>query len=206
MTSKIKPLDELKIALDNRAFELQLFWQRSNYFLVLMSALGVAAFAIKEPLFSLLVSFLAVAASFLWFRTNLGSKFWQESWEVEVTLISHEMGVRSFQREMSEVQAQVRNSLFPPGKKIHPFKRWILQGVSEKPSVTFHMIVLSFISTIVWMVIFGISLLMNFGLIERVAGAEPGSGATVVQQVTMQPPPPPSPATPPRTPPPAAPR
>ena len=86
---------ELQIALDNRAFEIQLFWQRSNYFLVLITALGIGVFTIDNKIAAFLVTILGIASSFIWFRTNLGSKFWQESWEVEVSMIAEVEGIKS---------------------------------------------------------------------------------------------------------------
>lgn len=177
---------ELKIALDNRAFEIQLFWQRSNYFLVLMSALGVAAFAIEEPIFSLMVSLLAVIASFLWFRTNQGSKFWQERWEIEVKSLSKEIGIRSFGRSISDIKVQVAQSLYPGGViKVNSFRTWILKGVLEKPSVTYHMIILSFASTVVWAVVFGLSFLMIVGVIPS-GSAGAGSAAGEIGQHSFE--------------------
>lgn len=179
---------ELKIALDNRAFEIQLFWQRSNYFLVLMSALGVAAFAIKQPIFSLLVSLLAVIASFLWFRTNQGSRFWQESWEVEVQHLAKEVGIRSFERSIGDVKKQVAQSLYPNGiVKVTSFRTWILKGVLDKPSVTYHMIILSFASTVVWAVVFGLSLLMIVGVIPSgTPDASPAAGEIIQQSIEFE--------------------
>lgn len=149
---KIEPNEEMKIALDNRAFEIQLFWQRSNYFLVLMSALGIGAFTIKDPYLSPVISVFATACSYLWFKTNLGSKFWQESWEVEVTRLAHEFGVRSFVRPTSDVVDQVKHSLSSSraGERHSPFRRWIDRLVAQKPSVTYHMIILSLVSLVVW--------------------------------------------------------
>lgn len=155
MGSKPKPPpdpSELKIALDNRAFEIQLFWQRSNYFLVLMTALGIGTFGVKDVWFSPLIAAFATAASFFWFRTNLGSKFWQESWEVEVTELSKEHGVRSFERGMGDVIDQVSVSL-GVGKSSDQrsrLRRWVDKQTVRKPSVTYNMILLSLISTMVW--------------------------------------------------------
>lgn len=144
---------ELKIALDNRAFEIQLFWQRSNYFLVLMTALGIGTFSVKDPLFSPIIALFATACSYYWFRTNLGSKFWQESWEVEVAELSKELGVRSFERPLSEVRNQVRRSL-EGGQTLEKrslIRKWIDRLTVKKYSVTFNMILLSLVSTILWL-------------------------------------------------------
>jgi hypothetical protein len=143
---------ELKIALDNRAFEIQLFWQRSNYFLVLITALGIGVFSIKDPIFSLLIAIAATTSSYFWFRTNLGSRFWQESWEAEVILLAHELGIRSFQRPMSEIVAQVDKEL-SGGNNKGKFRGWIDRKILEKPSVSYHMIKLSIASMFLWGVV-----------------------------------------------------
>ena len=146
---------ELKIALDNRAFEIQLFWQRSNYFLVLMTALGIGTFSVKDPVFSLVVSTFATACSFFWFRTNLGSKFWQESWEFEVTALAKKEGVQSFVKSMAEVKQQVRESLSSgQGFEVRSWlRRWIDKQTVSKPSVTYNMILLSLFSTLIWLIV-----------------------------------------------------
>lgn len=153
MTTKKSPdPTELQIALDNRAFEIQLFWQRSNYFLVLMTALGIGTFTVKDPVFSPVIALFATACSYYWFRTNLGSKFWQESWEVEVTELSKELGVRSFERPLSEVREQVRRSLQrgQASEKRSFVRRWVDWLTVKKYSVTYNMILLSLVSTVLW--------------------------------------------------------
>lgn len=147
---------ELQIALDNRAFEIQLFWQRSNYFLVLMTALGIATFSVKDELFSPLIALFATFCSCFWFRTNLGSKFWQESWEVEVTTLAEEQGIRSFEKRLPEVKAQVEKS-FGDGQNLEKrsfLRRWVDRQTVRKYSVTYNMILLSLISTIIWTIVF----------------------------------------------------
>lgn len=152
--SKLDP-SELKIALENRAFEIQLFWVRSNYFLVLMTALGIGAFSVKDSIFSPLISAFATIASYFWFRTNLGSKFWQESWEVEVSMLSKELGVRSFERSLTDVRKQVENSLKSGqiSEKRSGLRKWVYNMTVRKYSVTYNMILLSLFSTILWFVV-----------------------------------------------------
>ncbi len=146
---------ELQIALDNRAFEIQLFWQRSNYFMVLMTALGIGAFAIKEPKYALLVSIFASMTSWFWYKTNLGSKFWHESWEVEVVNLAKEQGIRSFERPMPDVIDQVRNSLEDAANygKRSRLRQFLDRQILKKPSVSHYMILLSLTSTILWGVV-----------------------------------------------------
>ncbi len=151
--TKADRLKELDIALENRAFEIQLFWQRSNYFLVLITALGIGAIAVDSNLLALLITVFGTVSSFLWFRTNLGSRFWQESWEVEVNELAGELGVTSFERPMKEIKEQVRRSLKGSNKQSF-FRRWVDQQILKKPSVSYHMIILSIVSTIVWLCAF----------------------------------------------------
>ena len=146
---------ELKIALDNRSFEIQLFWQRSNYFLVLITALGIGTFSIKDSVFAALAAFFAAISSFLWFRTNLGSRFWQESWEAEVEILAKEEKIRSFERPASEIRDQVAKSLSASGNRSF-VRRWIDRQIVKKPSVTSQMIYLSLTSTAVWLTVAGI--------------------------------------------------
>lgn len=143
---------ELKVALDNRAFEIQLFWQRSNYFLVLMTALGVATFSIEDKFFSVVIASFATASSYFWFRTNLGSKFWQESWEIEVVALAKEQKIRSFERSTNEVIKQVNDSLESSEDRSF-IRKWIDKKIVKKYSVTFNMILLSLFSTFLWLVV-----------------------------------------------------
>ncbi len=143
---------ELQIALDNRAFEIQMFWQRSNYFLVLMTALGIGVFTIKSDLYALLIAIFATITSWYWYQTNLGSKFWHESWEVEVVTLAKELGIRSFERPTIEVIDQVRSSFedaYLSGDKSRA-RRWIDRQVLKKPSVSHYMILLSLTSMVLW--------------------------------------------------------
>lgn len=135
---------ELKVALDNRAFEIQLFWQRTNYFLVLITALGIGVFSIDDEIASFIVTLLGVASSFLWFRTNLGSKFWQESWEVEVGLLADELGLSSFSKSITDIKRQVTKSLRdgPVNQEKSKYRKYIDGLILKKYSVTDHMITL----------------------------------------------------------------
>lgn len=152
MSEESKLEFNLKVALENRAFEIQMFWQRSNYFLVLITALGIGVYTSSNHFVSGLIAVVAGLASFLWFRTNLGSKFWQESWEVEVSMLSKEYGLDGFNRSMEDIRNQVIKSLRDTGPtfKKDPFRKWIDTLTIKKYSVTHSMIVLSFLSMIGW--------------------------------------------------------
>ena len=157
---------ELDIALENRAFEIQLFWQRSNYFIVLLTALGVGAIAVDATLLALLMTVFGTVASFLWFRTNLGSRFWQESWEAEVGKLAKELKIASFERPENQIKMQVRCSLKGNQRQSY-VRRWVDKQIVKKPSVSYHMILLSIVSTVIWFCAF------LFFLIQAVLEALP---------------------------------
>jgi len=83
--------DIYKHVLDTRNFEISLFWQRSNYFLILNSSLAVGFFNLKAKLYECCLAALGMLASILWFNVNLGSKFWQSRWEQSLHDIESKM-------------------------------------------------------------------------------------------------------------------
>jgi len=75
-----------KIALFQRNFEIQMFWQRCNYFLLLNSAVGAGAIstaAIKDIPIIFVAIFCAIGAGvcIAWIAVGLGAKYWQSYWE-----------------------------------------------------------------------------------------------------------------------------
>jgi hypothetical protein len=148
-----------------------------------MTALGIGTFSVKDPLFSPVIALFATACSYYWFRTNLGSKFWQESWEVEVTELSKELGVRSFERPLGEVREQVRRSLATgqAAEKRSLIRRWIDHLTVRKYSVTYNMILLSLVSTVVWF-------LVAMALVLRsLSGAVEDGGISQTQTIATPP-------------------
>ena len=157
--------EELRIALENRAFEIQLFWQRSNYFLVLMTALGIGVFTIKDPQYAFMIAVFAAVTSWYWYQTNLGSKFWQESWEVEVVELAQRKGIESFKRSTADIRQQVKKSLDDSRQPVGNegfiqwagrwVRKWIDKQIVKKPSVSHYMILLSLTSMLLWLVVAG---------------------------------------------------
>jgi hypothetical protein len=129
-----------------------MFWQRSNYFLVLITAIGVAVFTVKDTLLATILSGFGSLSSFYWYKTNLGSKFWQESWEVEVMQLAAREQIASFERSSADIQAQVRKSFVSSwqGGTKSSIHRYFDRKIVEKPSVSYYMILLSVASTGVW--------------------------------------------------------
>ena len=87
-------LSPLKVALDIRKFEIELYWKRTTFFWAFLVAIYTAYFYIchncgDNSLYLILLSFLATCFSFLWYLSNRGSKFWQENWEAHVSALEN---------------------------------------------------------------------------------------------------------------------
>ena len=147
------PKEKFKTALSLRNFEVKLFWQRSNYFLALNSALIVGFFALKHESLRLPFAFFGLLTSALWTFVNLGSKFWQARWEQK--LIDVEKAVYPdllfFNEDFSEVKKQVMENLEQQIKE--PLARLVMHAVLWKPSVSTMVIYLSGVCVIFWIVL-----------------------------------------------------
>lgn len=88
------------IALKSRNFEIQMFWQRCNYFLILNTAVGVAVAAAVasgksmylSPIIPLLC-FIGAFVSLAWINVGLGGKFWQSYWEQVLVDFQDDVGL-----------------------------------------------------------------------------------------------------------------
>ena len=147
----IEDKDIYKTAFDTRNFEISLFWQRSNYFLVLNSVLALGFFNLTKPEFSLLLAIFGWFVSFLWYRVNLGSKFWQSRWEERLADIERKVApnLRMFSADYPTIETDVKNSLMrnPPKSK---FRVWLNTQILKKPSVSFNMTLLSIFFVAGW--------------------------------------------------------
>jgi hypothetical protein len=136
-----------KTALDTRNFEISLFWQRSNYFLVLNSALALGFFNLQRQEYALFLALFGFIVSLLWFRVNLGSKFWQSRWEQRLSEIEKKIDpeLHFFSADWVIIKSDVENIIKDSSehKKHGPFRRWVNKQVLTKPSVSIHMIWLS---------------------------------------------------------------
>lgn len=140
---------EFEVARQNRRFEIQMFWQRANYFLVLNTALAVGAYSVDEQAYSLFLGLFGSACSFLWYRTNLGAKFWQAFWEEEVRKISVDFNVRALSLSEDQINAESHSLEDHDGQG--SFKRWLNQQIRNSRSVSSNMIILSLITFIAWL-------------------------------------------------------
>lgn len=163
-SKSIEDKDIYKTAVDTRNFEINLFWQRSNYFLVLNSALAVGFFNSKsgDQVLSIVLAFFGAAASLLWFRVTLGSKYWQSRWEKRLSIIEDHIAkdAKLFSADRATVESDVKESFswWNHGDKaaagIFSFKKYIENKIinnHKSHSVSFNMILLSLLFTGGWM-------------------------------------------------------
>ena len=168
-----KSLERFKLILQTRDFEIEMFWKRCNYFLVLNTALAVGVFASFGgnkailPLICLAGAFVCYA----WFQVGLGSKFWQSHWEQIAEEMQDDIGFRKddggdyrkdyFSRKGADVR--VNRNLFPPGKEHHWLKFFYNNQVMKKPSVSGWMQITAVTFFFVWLLGLGIWVLWICG-------------------------------------------
>jgi len=144
LAPSIEDKDIYKIVFDTRNLEISLFWQRSNYFLVLNSALAVGFFNLKTLEYAFVLALFGLFTSFLWFRVTLGGKYWQSRWEQRLSFIEQQIApqLNLFSADWMAIQSDVDASLnanLPQGW----FKKWIERQVRKKHSVSYNMTLLS---------------------------------------------------------------
>ena len=156
----IEDKDILELAVDTRSFEISLFWQRSNYFLILNTALAVGFFR-TSGLTSLGLALFGFLTSLIWYRVCLGSKFWQSRWEQRLAKAEQRVApnLGFFAAEWSLVYADVQASVAGSGHKGF-FRKWIDRQILKKPSVSYNMIILSMLFMAGWACIAGIKFLV----------------------------------------------
>ena len=148
---RVKPEDLYHILIDTRNLEVSLFWQRSNYFLVLNSGIVFAFFSIKDRIYAILFAFMGLLASALWFWVCLGSKYWQTLWEQRLSDFEkdHLPGLDLFSADSDRRDRDVENALKDP--KLGPVQRFTYGLARRKPSVSYSMIKLSLLFILAWL-------------------------------------------------------
>lgn len=159
-----------KIALETRNFEINLFWKRSNYFLVLNSALAIGFFnnfhgknssnATSNPFYPICFAIFGFIVSILWLRVNLGSKFWQARWEnvlidLEKKRLSKYPSIKLFSAESDILNKDAEEGLKSLDKDC--IGRLLKRCILQKPSVSRSMIYLSIFFCIAWAILFCLS-------------------------------------------------
>lgn len=148
--------DAYKFAYDTRNFEISLFWQRSNYFLVLNSGLALGFFNLEKQKYALLLAGFGLFVSILWFCVNLGSKYWQSRWEHRLALFEKEIApsLDFFAADPRTIQNDVKESLESGRGNKGYFRRWLDKLILKKPSVSYCMTLLSLSFCVGWVLLF----------------------------------------------------
>jgi hypothetical protein len=150
----IEDKDIYKTVFDTRNLEISLFWQRSNYFLVLNSALAVGFFNLKSQEYAFLIAAFGLITSLLWFRVALGGKYWQSRWEQRLSVIESKIApsLNLFAASWETIESDVAASL--SGNKPQGwFKKWLEQQVLKKHSVSYNMTLLSLCFVAGWVLL-----------------------------------------------------
>jgi hypothetical protein len=138
------------VALETRNFEISLFWQRSNYFLVLNSALAAGFFSLKDEGYALVLAGLGSIASLLWILVNLGGKYWHSRWEHELIVREQKLYPEDpkFAASREQTDEYVRRSLQWNGPGV--LRQFFDRLVVLKPSVSGVMTILSLVFLLTW--------------------------------------------------------
>jgi hypothetical protein len=149
------PIDLEAFRVDKECpnLEIGLFWQRSNYFLVLSTAIAAGFFSLKEPTYALPLSLFGFVVGVLWFAANLGSKFWQSRWEHRLRLAEEKLrpNLNLFSASWETVQDDVRRSF--ESRRRGVVHRGYTRLVLLKPSVSLMMTILSVVFVAFWIVL-----------------------------------------------------
>lgn len=147
--NKEKDEFELEIARENRRFEISLFWQRANYFLVLNTVLLVGAYTVSSAFLTVFICAFGFFVSRLWFRTNIGAKFWQQFWEREVSEISIRLELKAMSESEETIRSRALNWSIGDENPWH--KKYVHRKmITLKPEVSHNMILLSLVAVWAW--------------------------------------------------------
>lgn len=90
--------EALKIAVDTRKFEIELYWKRATYFWAFIAVSFTANFAVfsmdslsEFKFLTIVTSIIGLFFSIGWYFVNRGSKFWQENWEMHVSSLEDDL-------------------------------------------------------------------------------------------------------------------
>jgi len=149
-----------KTLIDTRNFEINLFWQRSNYFLVLNAGIALGFFNLKDQRFVLAMAVAGLISSILWLRVSLGAKYWQACWEHRLHAFENENlpGLEFFSASKDRIRDDAEQGLGFFETKPYSLKRLAYMLALRKPSVTFSMILLAMMFIVGWLLLIGFSI------------------------------------------------
>ena len=153
--------DAYKVLIETRNLEINLFWQRSNYFLVLNTALAVGFFNVKEDAYRWALVVFGFLTSLLWIRVSLGAKYWQAKWEQRLREYEIQFfpSLEFFGASPKRIEEDAEKGL--DFFKAQWPKKILYQRALRKPSVSFSMILLAVMFLLGWLAVGCISLYLH---------------------------------------------
>ena len=144
--------EQFKLAVNTRQFEIQMFWQRSNYFMILNTAIAVGFFSLKTNSYAPILAALGAIVSLIWYFVTLGGKYWQSRWEEAAARLESECApdAKLFAATSDEVQKEVERSLNKGSHK--GFRKCLDVRILKKPSVSYQMTFLAFFFFLFWVI------------------------------------------------------
>jgi hypothetical protein len=147
---RVRADDLYHILIDTRNLEVNLFWQRSNYFLVLNSGIVLIFFNVKDPIYVRAFAAMGFLSSLLWFWACLASKYWQTFWAERLAVFEKNQlpGLQFFSAD-----AEQRNKFVQDGLRSEGLGRisTAVYGLAQRcRSVSFSMLLLSVIFVLGW--------------------------------------------------------
>lgn len=126
----------------------------------------------KESLYATLLALLGLFVSHLWYRVNLGSKYWQARWEHRLKLVERNLDkeLQFFNTTREITDNDVAESINPTSDKGWLHRVIESRALKYKPSVSYNMTLLSVTFSTVWFVLFMFSIpelkdmLVDFGI------------------------------------------
>ena len=85
-----KPAKALKIAIEERKFQLEQYWRKITYYWALLGAIFIGFFSLqssrigKVELYSVLISAIGLIISFAWHLINRSGAYWHSNWDAHV--------------------------------------------------------------------------------------------------------------------------
>jgi hypothetical protein len=154
--------DAYKVLIDTRNLEINLFWQRSNYFLVLNTGLGVGFFNVKDS-YRCWLAIFGFLAAILWLLVSLGAKHWQARWEQRLRDYEEEYfpKLEFFSADEDRIGLDAKQGLAFFKYKSYSPKGLLYRWALCKPSVSFSMILLAVLFIVGWGVLLAVSLYMS---------------------------------------------
>ena len=152
---KLSSVEAYKIALETRNMEIGLFWQRSNYFLVLNIALALGFFKTDVTSYSIALCLFGASSSILWLRVNFGSKFWQSRWEERLRVQEGQIAddLNFFSASDTFIKKDVKDNISRGHTRNNWFKNWVDNQTLKRHSVSLNMTILSISFVVAWFVL-----------------------------------------------------